>query len=197
MGVDDGRARTRATCYKRHVLRAILVAVALLAAAAGSAQAAGNLPPVMHGALPERLVVPSIGVDAPVVALGLDEEGLMVSPNGPHPVGWYTFSPTPGNPGNTVLSGHRDWRTGVTGVFWRLGELVPGDRLSVVLADGNEVTYEVVLSVLVGPDDMPVGEIVGQTQEEIITLITCEGAFDPATKEYDRRRIVWANRVIS
>jgi sortase A len=175
--------------------RAIVVALALLLLSVGSIHAAGDVPPVVHGAMPERLVVPSIGVDAPVVVLGLDEEGGMLSPDGPDPVGWYPFSPTPGQPGNTVLSGHRDWRTGVTGVFWRLGELVPGDRLSVVLADGNEVAYEVVLSVLVGPDDMTIEEIVGQTPEEIITLITCEGVFDPEAGEYDRRRVVWANRV--
>ena len=179
------------------MLRTIVAALALLLVSVGSIQAAGDVPPVVHGAMPERLVVPSIGVDAPVVVVGLDEEGGMVSPDGPDPVGWYTFSPTPGQPGNTVLSGHRDWRTGVTGVFWRLGELVPGDRISVVLADGNEVAYEVVLSVLVGPDDMTIEEIVGQTPEEIITLITCEGVFDAETKEYDKRRVVWANRVAS
>ena len=171
------------------------MAVALLAASVGVTQAAGNVPPVVHGAMPERLVVPSIGVNAPVITVGLDEEGRMLSPEGPDPVGWYTFSPTPGQPGNTVISGHRDWRTGVTGVFWRLGELGPGDRLSVVLADGNEVTYEVVVSVLLGPDDMSIDEIVGQTEEEIITLITCEGVFDPVTHDYDRRRVIWANRV--
>jgi LPXTG-site transpeptidase (sortase) family protein len=179
------------------VLRAIVLAAALLFASAATVQGAGDVPPVEHGTLPERLVVPSIGVDASVQVLGLDAEGGMASPEGPEPVGWYTFSPTPGNPGNTVFSGHRDWRTGVTGVFWRLSELVPGDRLWVVLADGTEVGYDVVLSVLVGPDDMTVEEIVGQTPEEIITLITCEGVFDPSTKEYDRRRVVWANRVVS
>src|SRR5688572_7963661 len=109
-GADDAKARIRVACYKRYVLRAILVAVALLAASIGTAQAAGNVPPVVHGAMPERLVVPSIGVDAPVIAVGLDEEGRMLSPEGPDPVGWYTFSPTPGQPGNTVISGHRDWR---------------------------------------------------------------------------------------
>jgi sortase A len=179
------------------VLRAIVLAAALLIVSVPVGQAAGDLPPVEHGALPERLLVPSIGVDAPVHVVGLDEEGGMASPDGPEPVGWYTFSPTPGNPGNTVFSGHRDWRTGVTAVFWRLGELVPGDRLSVVLADGNAVSYEVVLSVLVGENDMTVGEIVGQTEEEIITLITCEGVFDAETKNYNLRRVVWANRVAS
>jgi LPXTG-site transpeptidase (sortase) family protein len=158
------------------------------------AQAAGDVPPVVQTVLPQRLVVPSIGVDAPVVVLGLDGDGAMLAPEGPDPVAWYDFSPTPGNAGNTVFSGHRDWRTGVTGVFWRLGELVPGDRISVMLVDGRSVDYDVLLSVLMGPEDMPIGDVVGQTDVELITLITCEGVFNPRSREYNLRRVVWAQR---
>ncbi|HEV8635647.1 MAG TPA: class F sortase [Chloroflexota bacterium] len=175
--------------------QALALALAVLLMSVPSGLASGDVPPVVQTVMPKRLVVPSIGVDAPVVVLGLDEDGAMQSPRGPAPVGWYDFSPTPGNAGNTVFSGHRDWRTGVTGVFWRLGELVPGDRISVILADGSSVDYAVVLSVLMGPDDMPIGDVVGQTREEIITLITCEGFFNRRTREYDLRRVVWANRV--
>ncbi len=155
------------------------------------------LPPIIHSTPPARLLIPSIGVDAPVIELGLRSDGSMPSPQGPDPVAWYDFSPTPGNPGNAVFAGHRDWYTGVTGVFWRLGEVAPGDRVSVLLADGSEVDYAVKLSVLIGSNDMPVDEVVGQTDDEIITLITCEGSFDPASREYDKRRVVWAERVSS
>lgn len=176
-------------------VRALALALALILPSVTTALATGDLPPVVQTIMPERLVVPSIGVDAPVEVLGLDADGAMQSPVGPGPVGWYDFSPTPGNVGNTVFSGHRDWRTGVTGVFWRLGELVPGDRISVVLVDGRSVDYEVLLSVLMGPEDMPISEVVGQTDVEIITLISCEGVFNPRTREYNLRRVVWANRV--
>lgn len=177
------------------ITRALLLSLALLVLSVPAATAA--VPPVLHTVMPERLVVPSIGVDAPVVVVGLDEDGAMLAPDEPDVAGWYTFSPTPGNPGNTVLSGHRDWRTGATGVFWRLGELAQGDRISVVLADGSRIDYEVILSVLMRPDDMPIEEVVGQTSEEIITLITCAGAFDPSTRDYDKRRVVWAGRVLA
>src|SRR5579884_1938256 len=153
------------------------------------------LPPIMHATLPARLEIPSIGVDAQVVELALRDDGSMPSPDGPDPVAWYDFSPTPGEPGNTVFAGHRDWHTGVTGVFWRLGELNPGDQVSVVLADGSEVDYAVKLSVLMGPNDMSIADVVGQTDDEMITLITCEGSFDPSSREYDKRRVVWAFRV--
>ena len=175
-------------------VRALAAALVWLALTVGPAGATGDVPPVVHTVFPKRLVVPSIGVDAPVQELGMDVDGAMESPAGPGPVGWYDFSPTPGNAGNTVFSGHRDWHTGVTGVFWRLGELVPGDRISVVLADGSRVDYEVLLSILTGPEDMPIADIVGQTDVEIITLISCEGVFNRQTHEYDLRRVVWANR---
>lgn len=171
-------------------LLATMMAMPLVVPAAAEA----DLPPVVHSIPAERLQIPAIGVDAPVVEVGYTAEGAMASPDGPYAVGWYPFSPTPGNPGNTVLSGHRDWRTGVTAVFWRLGELAPGDAVSVQLADGSSVDYRVVLSVLLAPDQMPIDEVVGPTREETITLITCEGSFDRASRDYDKRRVVWATR---
>lgn len=176
--------------------RVAIAALSLaLAASVGTASAADAPPPVVQTVAPARLVVPAIGVDAQVVQLGLKAGGEMDAPDGPYPVGWYTFSPTPGNPGNTVFSGHRDWYTGVTGVFWRLGDLAPGDAIAVVLADGSRVRYKVALNVLIGPDDMPIADVVGPTTEETITLITCDGTFDGATRDYDRRRVIWGSRV--
>lgn len=153
------------------------------------------LPAVVHGALPTRLVIPKIGVNAPITDLGVTAEGVMESPWGPSQVGWYRFSPTPGQVGNAVFSGHRDWRTGVTAVFWRLGALVPGDSLEVRLADGRQIAYQVVFSMQVKPDTLPIEVIVGQTYDEMITLITCEGVFDATRHDYDLRRVVWASRV--
>jgi LPXTG-site transpeptidase (sortase) family protein len=178
------------------MFRRLAVAIAMVAALTGStAGAAGDeLPPVVQTVRPTRLIVPSIGVDAPIVELGLHPDGAMESPVGPDPVGWYSFSPTPGNPGNAVLSGHRDWHTGVVGVFWRLSDLGVGSALMVVLEDGTQLTYVVGLSALIGPDEVPIDEVVGQTHDEMITLITCEGSFDPSSREYDKRRVIRAGR---
>jgi LPXTG-site transpeptidase (sortase) family protein len=175
----------------------LLVAALALAGllAAGPVSAAGpDLPPVLQTVRPSRLIVPSIGVDAPILELGVQPDGAMDSPKGPDPVAWYTFSPTPGNPGNAVLSGHRDWYTGVTGVFWRLGELQEGSALIVVLSDGTRLDYVVGLSAQLAPDEVPIDEIVGQTRDEMVTLITCEGSFDPTSRDYDKRRVIRAGR---
>lgn len=155
------------------------------------------LPSVAQADMPTRLLIPSIGVDAPVVTLGVRDDGTMDSPDGPDPVAWYTFSPTPGNPGNAVFAGHRDWHTGVVGVFWRLGDVSVGDSIAVVLADGRTIEYTVKESRQIVESEVPIDQIVGQTADEIITLITCEGSFDAESHDYDRRRIVWAARQVS
>src|SRR5947208_16787871 len=95
------------------------------------------LPPIVQTVKPTRIQIPAIGVNAPVVQLSVKDDGTMESPQGPDPVAWYDFSPTPGNPGNTVFAGHRDWHTGVTAVFWRLGDLSQGDSIAIQLADGR------------------------------------------------------------
>ena len=56
-----------------------------------------------------RLQIEAIGIDAPVVSLGVEADGTMQSPSGPLDAGWYTFSAIPGAPGNAVFSGHVDF----------------------------------------------------------------------------------------
>ena len=41
----------------------------------------------------------------------------------------------------------------------------------------------------------PIREIVGDTPNEVITLITCGGVFDPNVGEYDDRVVVRAQRI--
>ena len=48
---------------------------------------------------------------------------------------------------------------------------------------------------MVSADTDRIGEIVGSTAQEIITLITCGGSFDASVGQYDQRVIVRAERV--
>src|SRR5688572_25346850 len=76
-----------------------------------------------------RLVIPSIGVDAPVVPAGWDEDGNMASPEAPEEVAWYEFTPRPGTPGNAVMAAHLNWRGGGKAAFAELANLAPGDAI--------------------------------------------------------------------
>jgi LPXTG-site transpeptidase (sortase) family protein len=145
-----------------------------------------------------RLVIPKIGVNARFVTLGLIAgTNTMDSPKNKDDVGYYDFSPTPTHGGNTLISGHVDWYTGQTGVFWDLKKLADGDDIQIVLQDGRTLHYKVTDTELYDADSAPVDEIVGPTPVESITLITCEGTFDRASAEYNKRRVVRAERVYS
>jgi LPXTG-site transpeptidase (sortase) family protein len=144
-----------------------------------------------------RLVVPKIGINAPIVVLGILPDGTMASPKGPTEVAWYTFSAKPGQVGNVVMAGHLDYINYGAAVFYRLRDLRPGDDLQVVLSDGTQVKYVVESVTSYDEDTAPIADIVGRTPNEAITLITCAGSFDRSSREYNKRLVVRGARVLS
>jgi LPXTG-site transpeptidase (sortase) family protein len=138
-----------------------------------------------------RIRIPALNIEAPVVTLGVSPDGEMEAPAAPDVVGWYTFSHAPGSGGNAVISGHRDWHTGITGVFFRLSELTAGQPIDVIFGE-KTLRYVVEDSVLYPIDHVPLAQIVGVTPTDTLTLITCEGNFNRTTRDYSHRRIVRA-----
>jgi LPXTG-site transpeptidase (sortase) family protein len=155
-----------------------------------------NVPPPSSAPI-ERLLIRRIGVDAPVVVKSVGIDGVMPSPDGPWDVAWYDFSARPGFGSNAVFSGHVDYRDVGPAVFWRLRELEQGDIIRVRLADWAEYGYRVMAKNTFDADTAPVGEIVGPTPQEVITLITCTGTLDRSTRQYDQRLVVRAERTLS
>jgi LPXTG-site transpeptidase (sortase) family protein len=141
-----------------------------------------------------RIVAPSVEIDAIVTVLGVDANGAMQSPTAPDIVAMYDFSPKPGEGGNTVFAGHVDYAGYGPAVFWRLRELKANDEIQVVRVDGTTVSYRVVSLHSYPFADAPVDEIVGPTDEESLTLITCNGVFDRGTRQYSERLVVRAVR---
>ena len=144
-----------------------------------------------------RVRVPRVGIDAPVDIRGVDSGGAMQDPEGPVTVAWYDFSARPGTIGNVVMAGHVDYHDYGPAVFWNLRNLEPGDRVEVSLADGQTYIYEVDSLNYYTAADAPVDEIVGATDYEALTMITCGGSFNPSQLEYDKRLVVRAKRVTS
>ncbi|HEY8491816.1 MAG TPA: class F sortase [Dehalococcoidia bacterium] len=142
-----------------------------------------------------RIVIPKIGVDAPVVEKGLRADRVMESPDGPWEVAWYRFTARPGEGGNAVFSGHVDYVGVGPAVFWELDRLQTGDEVEVHWAEGVTVRYRVVSSVVYDEATAPVPEIIGPTAREAVTLITCAGNFNRRTGRYDQRLVVRAERV--
>jgi hypothetical protein len=157
------------------------------------------------GFAPVEMKVESIGLDAPIET-GDIVDGAMADPSGPWVVAWYEPLGKVGEGNNVVMSGHVDyWNTGPNNtagpaVFWDIPDLAPGDVIRLIGEDGQEVDYAVEWTELYHVADELTPEIiqndiVGNTGQESLTLITCGGPFDPATGEYLERWVLRANMV--
>jgi sortase (surface protein transpeptidase) len=145
-------------------------------------------------AAPARVRIPAIGVDAPVEELGVGPDSVMESPSSPSVVGWYRTTARAGAPGNLVLSGHVDWGQNAA-VFFDLRSLTPGAMVTVAGADGVEHDYAVVSNASYPRGDAPEQDLLGGTEQAVVTLITCDGAYDLKAKDYSDRRFVRAELV--
>jgi sortase (surface protein transpeptidase) len=134
-------------------------------------------------ARPVSLTIPVIGVQTRLITLGLTADGAMQVPSSTTVAGWYTGSPRPGAIGPAVIAGHVDSLTG-PGVFYRLSELLPGDRVYVRRADGTTVEFRVTAVQTYLKAYFPTEAVFGPTPDAELRLITCGGTFDYATGHY-------------
>lgn len=107
--------------------------------------------------------IPKIGVDA-VVVEGVEVEDLKKGP------GHYPGTSMFGEAGNAVISGHR---TTYGAPFFRLDELVPGDEIILLDAEGS-YKYVVAESKIVLPTEV---SVLDQTPDARLTLTTCNPKF--------------------
>ena len=138
-----------------------------------------------------RMMIPELGVDAPIQVKGIDGNNVMEAPDGPENVAWYDFTRHPGLGGNAVFSGHVDYINYGPAVFANVHQLEPEDVIDVRLQDGTRYRYRVFAKEQVTANS-DVSGIVGPTDDEIVTLITCIGSFDTSSGQYSHRLIVKA-----
>lgn len=125
-----------------------------------------------------RVVIPKINLDA-IVVEGASRKQLSEGP------GHMKETATPGEPGNAVITGHRDT------FFRHIYELNKGDDI-MIRRNGQVFRYEVTGKRIVMPDDVGV---LKQTDDPQLTLITCYPTYyiGPAPK----RLVVFSKLVAS
>ena len=132
---------------------------------------------------PFRLSIDRIGVDAPVVAVGVEPGTNAMQIPGLDDVGWYQFGSMPGDPtGTAVLVGHVDGN-GRPGVFANLRDLAPGDTFTVTLPDGSGRAFAVTGLQQFDKQALP-SDLFARGGPPRLALITCGGEFDAATGHY-------------
>ena len=158
-----------------------------------------------------RFRIPQLGIDAPLgVRAVLPPDLVMHAPTGPADVVMYDFSAdtryggSPGAGGNAIFSGHVDYSYKLPyaaanyhgrAVFWDVRLLAAGDTIEIVV-DGQTLWYAVQWRQLVTVEQANWDQLLSRRAgADVITLITCDGAFNPATQEYASRTVVRAVRV--
>jgi hypothetical protein len=144
--------------------------------------------------VPVSLRIPAIGVNARVISLGLDASGGVAVPplSTPFVTSWYDRGPAPGQDGPAVLLGHVDAAGVGPAVFYKLGDLVPGDLVYVTRKDHRTVVFRVTAVTLYPEQDFPAQEVYGYTPHPTLRLITCGGDYDERTHHYLDRTIAFA-----
>ena len=182
---------------------AVLVVLALLAVAAFVPPAVGGtvapLPTTtvrraadpLPAAAPTRVRVAAIGLDGPIVPLGLDRDGALDVPRDGSVTGWYTGSPEPGRRGPSVLAAHVDWNHR-PGPFFRLRDLAAGELIRVDRADGSVATFEVQAVRRYPKDGFPTEQVYGNTPRAGLRLVTCGGSFDRGARSYRDNVVAYA-----
>jgi LPXTG-site transpeptidase (sortase) family protein len=143
--------------------------------------------------VPLRLLIPRIGVNAPIEDAGITAQGDLATPtkNPWDDVGWYSNGPRPGEQGSAVINGHLDRPGGYPAVFWNLRQLHAGDEVLIVNAQGKSVRFRVARIASYPPQEAPLEDIFSATGGAYLNLITCAGTWIPAQHQTTLRLVVY------
>uniref|UniRef100_A0AAU2JX38 Class F sortase n=1 Tax=Streptomyces sp. NBC_00049 TaxID=2903617 RepID=A0AAU2JX38_9ACTN len=143
----------------------------------------------------QRIRIPTINVDAPVMTVGLDAEGWIDAPppQDRNLAGWYLNGISPGQRGSAVIVGHVDNAQGPA-VFYGLGSVKPGNQIEVERYDGRTAVFEVYGVEVFSKDAFPGSRVYGDTGHPELRVITCGGGYSKA-RGYDGNVVVFARMV--
>jgi hypothetical protein len=141
---------------------------------------------------PLRLAIPSSGVTAPVVPIGVRPDGSLALPDSPHTVGWWIGSAEAGDRRDgTLLAGHVDSAAQGLGALAALRDLTAGARIQVTDAFGVRHGYAVVARRTYPKYALP-DQVFQVTGRPGLTLVTCGGPFDRRAGQYRDNIVVYA-----
>lgn len=143
--------------------------------------------------LPKYIKIDKLGINAVILAMGVDSKNKLEAPNNIYNAGWYNGSSRPGESGGMLLEGH----SGIgnyPGIFGHLDNLNKGDTIQVVRGDNKVFTYKVVDKKIFDVKKVDMGSMMVSKNPDKpgLNLITCFGEATPGTTEFSHRQIVYA-----
>jgi hypothetical protein len=132
-----------------------------------------------------------VQVDAPIVPVGLQLGRDLTVPDDPHVLGWWQGAARPGSrQGSVVIDGHVDTAACGPGALFSLRQIRPGDP--VVLSTNHGSWHYLVVALRSYPKVTLPAEVFTPTGPPRLVIITCGGAFNPATRQYADNIIAYA-----
>ena len=144
--------------------------------------------------IPTHLEIPDINVSTDLVQIGKNADDSLEVPADSTIAGWYKFSPTPGEIGPAVITGHVDTYLGPA-VFFYLKDLQPGQLIRVSRQDKRVVTFRVDTVAVFDQQNFPTKEVYGDIDYAGLRLITCGGTYDVLSGHYSDNVVVYATKV--
>ncbi|MDO0932947.1 class F sortase [Streptomyces sp. DG2A-72] len=138
--------------------------------------------PALPPSPPDRIRIPSLRVDAPLMGLGLTKTGSLDVPPAEQRnlAGWYEAGTTPGETGTAIVAGHVDNADGPA-VFYGLGALKRGSTVEVDRRDGGIAVFTVDAVEVYDAKDFPDEKVYGAASRPELRVITCGGGYSRAT----------------
>jgi hypothetical protein len=135
-------------------------------------------PEAPHSA-PTRLVMPRLGLDQPILPVGVRSDGQMALPDHPTDFGWFAGGAAPGErSGAAVIGGHVDSVKYGVGPLARLSSARQGDRLDISLSDGRVLGFVVQDIQLLPRRTLPVDQLFRIDGPPVVRLVTCGGPYE-------------------
>ncbi len=196
---------------KRLLIFSVLLCTLLVLASCGSGVLAStptnqSIHPQVANSEPGSIQIPSLGLDAPILPVGEDQYGAMQAPGPGHPASdpiwatafWWKLGAQPGQPGNAVLAGHVDRNDGSHAIFWNLGQIQPGDLITITTQSGQTLRFQVTNVEAFdnpdgGPNDPVIQRVFGPASTANLNLITCYGSW--IGTDYNQRLVVFSTLV--
>lgn len=145
---------------------------------------------------PQRLIIGKLGIDTEIEHVGIDTNGKVDVPKNPQNVGWYMPGYKPGENGSAVIDGHLDTETSAPAIFYSLNLLELGDKVDTIDIVGKKRTFEVVKTQSYPYDEFPSEAVFAPGNTPLLNLITCQGIWDVATRNYSKRLIVYTRLLL-
>ena len=136
---------------------------------------------------PNRIEIPALKTEAPILAVGDDNRELNI-PLDPKVAGWWKGGAEPGAAtGTAIIAGHINY-AGVQGALGRIGELNPGDTVYIYGVGRDKKQGRLRLKITgvrtYSKKALPFAEIFDQSSVGRVAIVTCGGPFDASTGNY-------------